>query len=197
MNDESNETTLVEIEPHYKVGKGKVCHTRVGDKYLVNEYRRAIRRHEEEIRDIKQAIKILDEEKLEKLENLVEKWRLVSQKTISYLHFSTLQKIDKMGGFDRYRERELDQQRKQIEDEVFRYEEEMESFLESSEFQMLNEDDKVEYKAQVEAKMEELEKIKEEKLSKVEAEFEVKDSTFTMKELAKLLKVDYSLIFPD
>lgn len=196
MNFDSNESTLVDID-QYKVGKSIGHQSDIKDKFLLNECRREIRSCNEEIRELKQAIKIVDLEKLEKLEKLVKKWRLVSERTLSYLHYSTLQKIDRMGGYEKFQEMELDQRKKEVEDEVYRYEEEMESFLQSNEFQMLNENDQIEYNNQVEAKTEELEKIKEKKLEQIEEEFEAKDSTFTLKELAKLLKVDYNLIFPE
>ncbi|KAL3232225.1 Meiosis protein 5 [Nakaseomyces bracarensis] len=203
MGSDFDNTTLVDDEElrtvfvTKKVGKLACNQGKLGSKYLLQEVRREIRSQEGEIRELKQAIRIIEENKLAKLQSLVQKWRTVSQKTMSYLHYSTLQKIEKMGGFERYREIEMEQKKRDVEVEVLRYEEEMESFLESNDFSTLNEEDQIEYREQVESKMEELENMKEKKLLQIDTEFEDKTTSFTMKELAQILKVQYNLVFPE
>lgn len=162
----------------------------------MSEYRRKIRDEEKDIRELKQAIKIIEEKKLEHLMSLIEKWREVSQKTLSYMQYSTVLKIDKMGGFKKYMERELENKLLEIEDEYTRFEEEMGSFLESDEFERLSEEQQEEYKDQINSRRYDLEKLKLQKAKEIEKEYENVDDVFTLQELTKLLKIDYKLIFP-
>ncbi|KAH7584101.1 Double-strand recombination repair protein [Nakaseomyces glabratus] len=202
-----DDTTLLESasqpgeKPSVKtVNNGKVLKPRNENikrhRLILSEYRRKIRDEEKDIRELKQAIKIIEEKKLEHLMSLIEKWREVSQKTLSYMQYSTVLKIDKMGGFKKYMERELENKLLEIEDEYTRFEEEMGSFLESDEFERLSEEQQEEYKDQINSRRYDLEKLKLQKTKEIEKEYENVDDVFTLQELTKLLKIDYKLIFP-
>ncbi|CCH61468.1 hypothetical protein TBLA_0E04130 [Henningerozyma blattae CBS 6284] len=153
---------------------------------------------QKEITQLKTGIHILQNyEKELKVKELITKWRDVCQAGMSYMYNSAAIKIDRMGGFEEFRRKELENEKRRLEyqmDDSLQLE--VDSILESEEFNNLTIDDQEEYKTQMNEKLEEMEKMKNSKLEALEAEMESsRNQTFTMQELAKRLKVDYKFIF--
>ncbi|CCD25029.1 Mei5p NDAI_0E02120 [Naumovozyma dairenensis CBS 421] len=135
-------------------------------------------------------------------QQLIKKWRSISQMTMSYLLNSISCKIDKMGGYEEFIRKEFNMEKQKLEyhlDDGIR--ESYEEVMESEEFQNLNKDEQLEYQEQMENKLVELENFKTKQLERLENEFQsiIKNDSqggLDMKQLAKRLKVDYSLVFP-
>ncbi|CCC69128.1 hypothetical protein NCAS_0C01380 [Naumovozyma castellii] len=172
-----------------------------GQKLLVNELDKQIRSYERLNIELIQAIKYLDDDNSEELktEQLINKWRDISQSTMAYLLNSILNKIDKMGGYEEFRQKEIEREKTQLEYQLDDgIEESFGSILESDEFKMLSLEDQDEYKQEMETKLKEMEEFKQKQLEKFEKEMEnVTNKQLDMKELSKRLNVEYDLVFPE
>lgn len=185
-----------------KVGKGSIEDKRLANelKLLGSEYTRQMNSYKIENNQLDQAIKILKNYEQElNVMKLIDKWRVICQGGLSYLLNSTMLKILKIGGYEELKRKEIQAEKRKIEyqiDDSLR--DEMESVVESEEFQMISEEDQAEYKKRMEDKIEEMEAWKEKALSKLDEQIKLSaNQEMTMQELAQRLKVDYKLVFPE
>lgn len=153
----------------------------------------------QECSELREAIKILDNyDKEIKTRELIDKWRSITQAAMSYILNMTLCKIDKIGGYEELRKKEAKQKKKQLEymmDDSMQ--DEMETILESDEFQQLPVEDQEEYKQMMEDKLKDFEAYKQQEFKKLEEESNLNtNKELDMEELSTRLKVDYSLVFP-
>lgn len=156
-----------------------------------------------EISELKNGIKILENfQKEREVLELINKWRGVSQCGMSYIHNSTLIKINKMGGYTNFLKTELESEKDKIEYQ-FELEADIESYFESEEFINMCADDQQEVRVQVDEKMFEFERVKEKKIKEIDKKMDEIENCnpdkqiFSMKELAKRLNVEYNLVFPE
>ncbi|CAL9734928.1 meiosis protein 5 [Monosporozyma servazzii] len=150
-------------------------------------------------RELREAIKILTNyDKEIKTKKLIEKWRSITQAAMSYILNMTLCKIDKIGGYEELRKKELKMQKKRLEymmDDSMQ--DEMDNILESDEFNQLPIDDQEEYRRMMEEKLKDFENHKQKELKKLEEELtKTTNKEMDMLELSKRLNVSYSLVFP-
>lgn len=150
-------------------------------------------------RELREAVKILTNyDKEKRTKKLIDKWRCISQAAMSYILNMTLCKIDKIGGYEELRKKELQVQRKRLEymmDDSMQ--DEMDNILDSDEFNQLPVDDQEEYKRMMEEKLKDFENHKQKELNKLEEEMtKTSNKEMDMVELTKRLKVSYSLVFP-
>ena len=174
--------------------------TTIKQRLLYNELTTEIKQYKKEISNITDAIKILNKyEKELKTEELITKWRGVCQKAMSYLFNSILFKIDKMGGYEEFIKKEIEAEKARIEYQLDdSIGEEISDFLESDEFQNMPLDDQEECKMQLEEKREEMEKVKQKSLNRLDEKLEqCQGQEMTMQELANRLKVEYELVFQE
>lgn len=152
------------------------------------------------INQLQQANKIMKSyHKEEKVLNLIQKWRAVSQAGMSYIMNSTLIKISRIGGYEELRRKELEAEKAKLEYQIDdNLQEQMNEVLESNEFQMLPQEAQQEYKEKMEEKMSEAEIWKEKEFSKLDNRMkEIGNQELTMEELSKRLNMEYYLIFPE
>ncbi|GAV55153.1 hypothetical protein ZYGR_0AS04770 [Zygosaccharomyces rouxii] len=197
----STPNTLVKTSVN-KAEKGSIEDRKLANelKLLNNEYARQIHSYKMENNQIEQATKVLKNYEQElKVMKLIDKWRSISQGGMSYLLNSTMLKINRIGGYEELKRKEMEAEKRKIEYQMDNsLQDEMDNVLESEEFQMLPEEDQEEYKKRMEDKMEEMEVWKERKLSKLEEQVKLSaNQEMTMQELAERLKVDYKLVFSE
>lgn len=148
---------------------------------------------------LKRAVKVLETYSKEvKTLELIEKWRAICQCGMSYLHNSILMKIDRMGGYQEYRKKEMDAAKRQLE---YYYDDgiqqQMEDILESPDFFHLPEEEKNEIRDRIDEKVKEAEEEKQKQLKKIESNFQAHDANeMTLEELASKIKVDFSMVYP-
>ena len=198
--NENDEFSTSDTSSKAKPCRNSVKVTSVSQRLLYNELTTQIKQYKKEISNITDAIKILNKyDKEIKTEELIEKWRSVCQKAMSYLFNSILFKIDKMGGYEEFITKEIEAEKARIEYQLDdSNSEEISDFLESEEFQNLPLDDQEECKMQLEEKKEEMERVKQKCLNKLDEKLEqCQGQEMTMQELSKRLKVEYELVFPD
>lgn len=169
-------------------------------KLLNNELARQQNAYKRDANQLEQAISILKKYDQEtNTLHLIDKWRGVSQGGMSYMLNSILVKIDKIGGYEELRRKELEAEKRKIDYQMDdRLQDEMDNVLESEEFLALPDGDQEEYKKSMQEKIEEMEAWKERELSKLDTEMKSSgNQEMTMKELSQRLKVDYNLVFPE
>lgn len=177
------------------INKGKSSVKKSTDR----EFQVTINRLKKEQITLKTAIKILvDYSDESKLDELINKWQSISQKAMSYILNMTLLKINKMGGYEEFIKKEIEGEKRKLEyvldDNI---EQEMENVFESPEFQELNAAEQEEYREMMNDKIREMESNKEKELRKLDAKLQsASNKDLDMEELAKRLKVDHKLIFP-
>ncbi|QLQ81491.1 hypothetical protein HG537_0F02520 [Torulaspora globosa] len=167
---------------------------------LFNELSRQKASYKKHIDQLNQAIRILESfEKEERILDLISKWRAVSQAGMSYMLNSTLLKIDKMGGYEELLRRECEAQKRKIEYQFSdSLQEDMETVFESDEFQAMSEEMQQEYREQMMEQVKEAQMRKEKEFAALE--LKMKQSAgqeMSMQELARRMKMEYSMIFPD
>lgn len=128
---------------------------------------------------------------------LVTKWRVVCQCSMAYMLNAVKLKIDRMGGYQEFKRKEVESKKKRID---YQYDDSLQNqiceVLESPDYFHLPEEDKIEIKARIDEKIEEIESVKQKELLKLELEVEeAENKEFTMQDLATRLKVDHSLVF--
>ncbi|CAD6649026.1 HN1_G0023090.mRNA.1.CDS.1 [Saccharomyces cerevisiae] len=147
---------------------------------------------------LQQACKILSENKIIENRKSIEKWRTICEMELSFILNSTLIKINRMGGYKDFLEKEMEAKKRRLEYQIDNgMEDQICEIKESDDFRQLSEVEKQEWESQMNEQLKELEKKKIaelEKLNKVLHDSEGKD--FGMAELCTRLKLDYSLIFP-
>ena len=166
---------------------------------LYNELTTQIKLYKKEVSNITDAIKILNKyDKELKTDQLIEKWRSVCQKAMSYMFNSTMFKIDKMGGYEEFIKKEIEAEKARIEYQLDdSIGDEISKFLESEEFKNMPLDYQEECKMQLDEKRDEVERVKEKSLKILDQRLELcQGQEMTMKELAGRLKVEYELVFP-
>ncbi|AQZ12077.1 MEI5 (YPL121C) [Zygosaccharomyces parabailii] len=169
-------------------------------KLLNNELKKQVDSYKKTNNQLGQAIKILRKfEQETKILLLIDKWRSISQGGMSYMLNSTLLKIDRMGGYEELRRKELEAEKRKIEYQVDdRLQDEMDNVLESEEFKALPDEDQEEYKARMQNRIDEMTIWKEKELSKLDENLKSNsENEMTMRELSQRLKVDYDLVFPE
>ncbi|CCE61188.1 hypothetical protein TPHA_0A01030 [Tetrapisispora phaffii CBS 4417] len=196
---------VISHEDSCKLSKTKVCKpntkntSNILEKRLeYNEITNNSLRRQKDITSLKQAIKIVDKyDEEKKTFDLIDKWRDISQKGLSYMMNSTLLKIDRVGGYMELRKKELEAEKRQIEYQLENdLDGEYENMIETEEFQMLPEDVKSEYAKKFEHEKEKVNSWKEKKFSELDSKLDsISNESFTMEELCKRLKVDFSLVF--
>ncbi|CAL9729950.1 meiosis protein 5 [Monosporozyma unispora] len=150
-------------------------------------------------RELKEALKLLNNfDKEIRTKKLIQKWRNITQGVMSYILNMTLCKIDRIGGYEELRKKELKLQKKRLEymlDDSMQ--DEVDNVFESEEFNQLPVDDQEEYKRVMEEKLKDFESHKAKELKKLEDEINSSaNKEMDMEELAKRLKVSYPLVFP-
>lgn len=163
----------------------------------LSKQKSSYRRH---IDQITQALKILEANQDEiRVLALIEKWRGIAQAGMSYMLNSTLIKITKMGGYEELLRKEFEAERRKLEYQINDgLMDDMEQIIESEEFQALSEDMQQEYKDQMNERMLEIQSKKDKEIAKLEDKMkENAGQELTMQELAKRIKMDFTLIFPE
>lgn len=162
-------------------------------------YLKSTKEYERKIRELRGAIRILKtfDKELETLK-LIERWREITKRALSYLLNNTLLKIEKLGGFEEFIRKEVDAEKQKIEYMVDdNLQNEINELTESDEFQALSQEEQDEYRAQLEMKLHEAESWKEDEFKKLESRLtESENKQMDMKELARRLKINYKMIFP-
>ncbi|CAI4053190.1 Mei5p SKDI_16G1540 [Saccharomyces kudriavzevii IFO 1802] len=147
---------------------------------------------------LQQACKILGEDKITENKKSVDKWRTICEMELSFILNSTLIKINRMGGYKDFLEKEMEAKKRRLEYQIDSgIEDQIYEVKESEDFKQLSEVEQQEWEGQMNEKLKELEKNKVmelEKLNKVLLDSEGKE--FGMAELCTRLKLDYNLIFP-
>ncbi|AET41579.1 Mei5p Ecym_8301 [Eremothecium cymbalariae DBVPG len=148
---------------------------------------------------LKRAVKVAstyDQE--ENTRDLIVKWRGVCQGAMAYILNSTILKINKMGGYKEFKQKEVEKLKKQIEYQADDgIEEQINMVLESEDFLMLPSEEQQEIREQMEEKRLEAEKEKEKALARLEVQFgDNEQDEMTLQELAQRLKVEYNLVYP-
>ncbi|CAI4054348.1 hypothetical protein SUVZ_16G1660 [Saccharomyces uvarum] len=147
---------------------------------------------------LQQACKILSEDKITKNKQSIEKWRTVCEMELSFILNSTLIKINRMGGYKDFLEKEMEAKKRKLEYQIDNgMEDQLYEVRDSEDFKQLSEVEQQQWESQMNEQLKELEKSKEvelEKLNKVLLDSEGKE--FDMAELCNRLKLDYKLIFP-
>ncbi|AQZ18426.1 MEI5 (YPL121C) [Zygosaccharomyces parabailii] len=169
-------------------------------KLLNNELKKQVDSYKKTNNQLGQAIKILRKYDQEtKILLLIDKWRSISQGGMSYMLNSTLLKIDRMGGYEELRRKELEAEKRKIEYQVDdRLQDEMDNVLESEEFKALPDEDQEEYKARMQNRIDEMTIWKEKELLKLDEKLKSNsEKEMTMRELSQRLKVDYDLVFAE
>lgn len=165
-----------------------------------NELMKEIANCNKNIVQLQQGIKLLESYKSEEKNLiLIDKWRGVCQSGMSYMLNSTLIKIDKLGGYEEMRRKEIDAEKRKIEyqlDDRLRYQ--MDEVTESDDFRLLSVEDQLEYKERMEEKLLETEALKEKQFAKLDQQLlETANHEMSMNELAKRLKIEFRLVFPE
>lgn len=205
----ADDTTLIEVLTPQKTSEKYPIHhsTSISSKSLRKssklsqngpELMAESRRLHRESQQLKQAIKILETfENEARVGELIDKWRDVCQKGMSYLYNSTLFKIDRMGGYEELKRRETEQLRRKLEyDMEDGAQDEVDRILESPEFLSLPQSEQRSVQREMESQLEERERMKQKKLQSLEDQItSAQNNEFTMEELALRLKVQYNLIF--
>ncbi|QHS76615.1 Mei5p [Saccharomyces paradoxus] len=147
---------------------------------------------------LQQACKILSENKITENRKSIEKWRTICEMELSFILNSTLIKINRMGGYKDFLEKEMEAKKRRLEYQIDSgMEDQIYDIKESEEFKQLSKVEQQEWESQMNEQLKELEKNKIaelEKLNKVLLDCEGKE--FGMAELCIRLKLDYNLIFP-
>lgn len=145
-----------------------------------------------------QAIKILKSiDKEEKTEKCIDKWRDVSVREMSYILNMTLLKINKMGGYEEFVRKEVEGEKDSLRyNSKNDFEEQMEDYFHSSEFQNLEPDEQERIKKEAADQIEIINEKMEKKLNKLNAKIEeAANRDFDMQDLCKRLQVDFHLVF--
>lgn len=167
-------------------------------KRMENEIDKEIRGLVKKESKLKRANQILSSYENEiKTKNLIQKWRSICQSGMSYLLNSVQLKIDRMGGYQEYKRKEVDAIKRQIE---YKYDDslqqQMDEILESPDFFHLPEEEKNEIRECMDERIKEVEEIKLKELEKVEKKLQQADiQEMTLQELASKIKVDYDLVY--
>lgn len=200
----STPNTLVKgsVEKVEKVEKGSVEDRKLANelRLLNNELTRQVKSYKRNNNQLDQAVKILKNyEQENKVMNLIEKWRNISQGGMAYMFNSTMLKISKMGGYEELKRKEMEVEKRKIEYQLDNsLQDEMDNVLESEEFQALPEEEQEEFKKRMQNKIDEMEVWKEKALSKLEDQVKLSaNQEMTMQELTQRLKMDYQLVFPE
>ncbi|CAI4861774.1 CRB_1a_G0054870.mRNA.1.CDS.1 [Saccharomyces cerevisiae] len=141
---------------------------------------------------LQQACKILSENKIIENRKSIEKWRDNFQRwNCLFILNSTLIKINRMGGYKDFLEKEMEAKKRRLEYQIDNgMEDQICEIKESDDFRQLSEVEKQEWESQMNEQLKELEKKKKiaelEKLNKVLHDSEGKD--FGMAELCTRLK---------
>ena len=147
---------------------------------------------------LQQACKILSENKIKENRKSIEKWRTICKMELSFILNSTLIKINRMGGYKDFLEKEMEAKRRRLEYQIDSgMEDQIYEIKESEDFKQLSEIEQQEWESQMNEQLKELEKnkvVELEKLNKVLLDSEGKE--FGMFELCTRLKLDYNLMFP-
>ncbi|EDO15526.1 hypothetical protein Kpol_479p14 [Vanderwaltozyma polyspora DSM 70294] len=165
---------------------------------LNNELSKELAEVSKKIDQLKQSIKILNRyEEQDKNLKLIEKWRGVSKAGMSYIFNSLRFRIDKMGGYEEFRRKEIEAEKRKIE---YQFDDglqnEIDNILDSEEFKALPIDDQIEYKEKMDEKIQQAEEYKLKQFEKFDKELaNASNKELTMEELADRLKVEYKLIF--
>ncbi|CCF59693.1 hypothetical protein KAFR_0H02840 [Kazachstania africana CBS 2517] len=168
----------------------------------VLEYSKSSKQVKEYTRNIdtmKQAIKILKKYDMElRTMELIDKWRSICDRSMSYILNFTVLKINKLGGYEEYKKREIGMEKAKIEYQMdTSFQEEVDTVLESEEFKSLSVDEQTEYRDQIDGKINEMESWKTSQLQKLDLQLEnCQGKEMDMLELSKKLNVDYNLIYP-
>ncbi|CCK71564.1 Mei5p KNAG_0H01500 [Huiozyma naganishii CBS 8797] len=167
---------------------------------LVAELDRQTAAYSRKTKELQDAIKVMESPEVEaETRALIDKWRAIAQGAVSYLLNSVLGKIDRLGGYEEFRRKELEREKRQLEYRLDNgFEDEMESVLESEEFNGLPEDLKEEYRETLDGKKSEFEQYKTKQFAQLDAQLDqVSKSSqqMDMREMCKRLNVDYSLVF--
>lgn len=167
---------------------------------LFNELSRQKASYKKHNDQLEQAIKIMSSfEKEERVIELISKWRGVSQAGMSYMMNSTLLKIDRMGGYEELLRRECEAEKRKIEYQFSdTLEQDMDTVLESEEFQALSKEMQQEYQDQMDWQLNEAQKRKDKEFEALESKMKQNaGQELSMQELSRRMKMDYSMIFPD
>ncbi|EJS41427.1 mei5p [Saccharomyces arboricola H-6] len=147
---------------------------------------------------LQQACKILSEDKITENKKSIEKWRTICEMELSFILNSTLIKINRMGGYKDFLEKEMEGKKRRLEYQIDNgMEDQAYEVRESESFKQLSEVERQDWESQMNEQLEELEKNKVaelEKLNRVLLDSEGKE--FDMAELCTRLKLDYNLVFP-
>ncbi|KAL6944996.1 hypothetical protein ACO0QE_002439 [Hanseniaspora vineae] len=145
-----------------------------------------------------QAIKVLkDIHKEKETETCIEKWRDVSIKEMNYILNMTLLKINKMGGYEEFVRKEVEAEKDGLRyNGGTEFEEQMEEYFDSEEFQNLEPDEQERIKKEGADQIEAINGKMEKELEKLDAKIdEATNKDFEMQNLCKKLQVDYHLVF--
>lgn len=168
-------------------------------KNLENELDAQIRVYDKRSNTLKQGVKIASLfEKEEKVMCLIVKWRGVCEAGLSYLMNSTMLKINQMGGYEEFRRKEIENEKRKIEYQSDNgLQDQMDEMLESEEFRRLPIEEQEEIKQRIEDKTQEMRKWRQAEFERLENQLTAcANQEMTMEELAKRLKVEYKMIFP-
>lgn len=211
MNFEGDsETTLVQENDSFsdilpKLSCRNPEERSTGSVLLLKEIRRLENDLDRQIRDLtkkefalKRAVKIMQtyDNELKTIE-LINKWRSTCQCGMSYMLNTILVKIDRMGGYQEYKRKEIEARKRQVE---YQYDDgiqqQMEEILESPDFFHLPIEEKEEIRERMDEKVREAEEMKQNELQKFENELRKEDNDeMTLQELAAKLKVDYDMVY--
>ncbi|CDO95255.1 unnamed protein product [Kluyveromyces dobzhanskii CBS 2104] len=165
---------------------------------LENQLDREIRELAKKEVTLTRAVKVLQtyETELGTVE-LINKWRSVCQCGMSYLMNAILVKIDRMGGYEEFKRKEIEAKKRQVE---YQYDDgiqqQMDEILDSPDFFHLPVEEKNEIREMMDEKAKEAEDMKQKQLEKYEKELKENGSNeMTLQELASKLKVDYDMLY--
>lgn len=161
---------------------------------------KAIKNLRNKISILNQCKQILDSpDKNLELHDLTDKWTSINKACLNHLHNAYLIKYKENSGYIKSLEESVNMEKEKIKYQANdNLEYEWETIQESTQYQMLDDWEKVSLKASFEeriAKNEEFLESSLKKLDKTIEDFNERGGEFDLEELCKNLKIDYSLIY--